>query len=164
MEHEEPISEYVGVTIDAESSAANSVEQPVKKDRYAGIRAHAFKPGHSGNPHGRAKKGPLTESLALIMSKKVPKETLAKMAGNIPIPRKATYADLMAYAMVQQVLKGNVNAMREILNRIEGRNTHHVNLTTTDKLDELRQALLAGPVEPGTRHPPQDDDEDEDDD
>ena len=105
-----------------------------------------WKPGESGNRSGRPKRGPISDAFARMLDQQVPKAMLeaSKLKGNKALPKKPTFADLMAFSMFNQVLKGNVAAVKEILNRTEGKTPQHVNLSSTDKLDELIAAMDAG--------------------
>jgi hypothetical protein len=70
---------------------------------------HAFKPGKSGNPAGRPKRTKLSEAL------------LAKMAELAPGQAEETIAERVAQALIDEALKGNVQAIREIGDRCEGK-------------------------------------------
>jgi hypothetical protein len=64
--------------------------------------ATRFKPGESGNPKGRPKKKPLTEQLEKQLDD----------------PKQAAAA---AKAMIGKAKKGDVNAFREVADRVEGK-------------------------------------------
>lgn len=123
-----------------------------------------FPKGRSGNPSGRPK-GVLTAPLSKLVGKRVPEELLAKMSPGAQalLGKRPTVAQLIAWMHIQSALTGDSANIRELYNRLEGRNPVKVNVSTTDKLDELRAALLAGPMEPGTSHPPQEGDTGDDD-
>ncbi len=68
-----------------------------------------FKPGETGNPAGRPKRTKLTEALT------------AKMAEIAPGAVEETVAERIAQALIDEALKGNVQAIREIGDRTEGK-------------------------------------------
>jgi hypothetical protein len=68
-----------------------------------------FKPGETGNPAGRPKRTKLTEALT------------AKMAEIAPEAVEETIAERVAQALIDEALKGNVQAIREIGDRTEGK-------------------------------------------
>ena len=70
-----------------------------------------WKPGQSGNPKGRPKKD---ESIADLL-----KELVNALCPTDPEGR--SYAELIARSLVHQGLKGNLGAIKEILNRLVGR-------------------------------------------
>lgn len=135
---------------------------PAKRTGRENLRP-PWKPGESGNPKGKPKRGPISSAFSRMLEQPVPKTMLeaSKLKGNKALPKKPTFADLMAFAMFNQVLKGNVAAVKEILNRTEGRTPAHMNLTTTDRLDEFLAALNAPGVDP-IPDPPEEEDFDDD--
>ncbi len=68
-----------------------------------------FQPGESGNPAGRPKLTKLTEALT------------AKIAEIAPGANEETIAEQIAQALINEALDGNVQAIREIADRTEGR-------------------------------------------
>lgn len=130
---------------DAGNTAPISVERPAQQ---RGLTP--WKPGQSGNPKGRPKRGPISDSIARMLELQVPKEMLdkANLKKSKALPKKATFADLIVFAMVQQALKGNVGAFKEMLNRSEGKTPQHLTLSSTDKLDQLMDAITAGGLPP----------------
>lgn len=144
--------------------AEGEVISPPRRGGIENLRP--FRPGHTGNPKGRPKKGPLTTAITKQLGKRVPEEIYAKLSlgAQVVLGKRPTVAQLVAWMHLQQCMKGDAAALRELYNRVEGRNPAIVNLQTTDKLGELQAALMAGPMEPGTSHPPQTDDDDLEDD
>ncbi len=67
-----------------------------------------WKPGQSGNPKGRPRKDACITSLV--------KELLEQDAG-----KGKTHAQLIAMAILKESAKGNISAIRELLDRIEGK-------------------------------------------
>ena len=68
-----------------------------------------FQPGESGNPNGRPKRTKLTEALT------------AQLAEMAPAAPEKTIAETIAKALIDEALKGNVQAIREIGDRTEGK-------------------------------------------
>ena len=69
---------------------------------------HRFKPGQSGNPGGRPKTKLLTQAYRELLEQVDPKE-------------RKTLAEILARKAVQQALKGNLAALKEITDRTEGK-------------------------------------------
>jgi hypothetical protein len=69
---------------------------------------HRFKPGQSGNPGGRPKSKLLTQAYRELLEQVDPKE-------------RKTLAEILARKAVQQALKGNLAALKEITDRTEGK-------------------------------------------
>ena len=72
------------------------------------LQTHAFKPGESGNPAGRPRKL-MTEAYRRALERKI--------AGD---PQGRSYADAVAEKMISLGLKGDVRAVAEVSNRIDG--------------------------------------------
>jgi hypothetical protein len=68
-----------------------------------------FKPGASGNPHGRPRLTVLSEALR------------AELAEQMPGASERTVAEALAAALVAAALNGDVAAAREIADRTEGK-------------------------------------------
>jgi hypothetical protein len=75
-----------------------------------------FPKGQSGNPQGRPKLTKLTEAL---------REQLAEIAPNAP---ERTVAEVIARALIREAVSGNVQAIREIADRTEGKPMQKVDL------------------------------------
>ena len=69
-------------------------------------------------------KGPITTALAKMLDERVPND-----------PRRRTYAEVIADVLVRKAVKGDLQAIKEIADRVEG------------KVSEARHKELAGPVE-----------------
>jgi hypothetical protein len=65
--------------------------------------------GVSGNPGGRPKKKPITEELERLLAEKAPHA------------KGQTWAARIAEALLHQARKGDVRAVTELANRIEGK-------------------------------------------
>ena len=85
----------------AENTAA--ISESSKNPPPANIAAHCFKPGQSGNPSGRPAK-PLTERLIARIAKEDGVEAAA-----------------MVEAILKKAKKGDINAWREVADRVEGK-------------------------------------------
>ena len=68
-----------------------------------------WKPGESGNPGGRPKTKPLTEELQRLLEQAAPKG------------KGRTWAAVIAEALLTKACKGDVRAIAELANRVEGR-------------------------------------------
>lgn len=68
-----------------------------------------WKPGQSGNPKGRPKKGNIIDVLRELVDSECSTD-----------PERRTYAELLVRSLVVQGLKGNLRATKEVLNRLVG--------------------------------------------
>lgn len=68
-----------------------------------------WKPGVSGNPGGRPKTKPITSELVRLLQEKAPKG------------RGQTWATAIAQALLGKARKGDVRAIAELANRVEGK-------------------------------------------
>jgi hypothetical protein len=103
--------------------------------------AHNLKPwpkGVSGNPGGRPKKKLVTDELERLLEAEAPE------AGG------RTWATVIAEALLHQARKGDVRAITELINRIEGKPLQPVELgmdsdleILAEKLEEARKRVLA---------------------
>lgn len=84
-----------------------------------------FKPGQSGNPKGRPRKRPLSDLLA---------EKLVETADGADAP----WDDRLVMALLTTAVGGDVAALKEVFNRLEGkvpdRVTHGEDATPTRKI------------------------------
>ncbi len=107
---------------------------PTKKQLEA-IKPHQFRPGQSGNPGGRPRKGKFAEILISMADELVPDD-----------PKRRTWKRFLADQIFLQAAKGNVQAFAEIVNRVEGKAVQRVdserNLLENDPKEKLR-ALIA---------------------
>lgn len=90
---------------------------------------HAFKPGQSGNPAGRPKSAILSDAY---------RRKLAEVDESDP--DKRTYAEVIADQMILKAKEGDVSAIREIADRVEGKARQTVTLTF-DERERLEQAI-----------------------
>lgn len=82
-----------------------------------GVTGKGFLPGRSGNPSGRPKKKPLTDALAKLAERKVPKDATGILA---PL-RGQRWADVMAAGLATSAADGDASAFREAADRLEGK-------------------------------------------
>lgn len=80
---------------------------PFSKAHKVGIGTR-FMPGHSGNPGGRPKKKPITEAYERRL-------------------KDPAIADAIAASMITAAQMGNVNAVKEMTDRVEGKVQERVN-------------------------------------
>jgi hypothetical protein len=78
--------------------------------------------GQSGNPSGRPKRLPISDALRDLLDRRLnDDETAAK-----PRKRRMTVAEKMADQLARRALHGDVEALREIANRVEGKPTQRI--------------------------------------
>ncbi len=75
-----------------------------------------FKPGQSGNPSGRPKLTRLTDAL---------RQQLAETMPNAP---ERTVAEVIARVLIKEAISGNVQAIRELADRTEGKPKQSIDL------------------------------------
>jgi Family of unknown function (DUF5681) len=81
-----------------------------------------FQPGASGNPNGRPRHDRLTLALR------------DKLAEELPGATEQTVAEAIAGALITEALSGNVQAIREIADRTEGKPTQpHIAVDLSDE-------------------------------
>lgn len=91
-----------------------------------------FKPGQSGNPAGRHRSKPITDAI---------KERLARISPGDP----RTDAQRLADVLVDGALGGDIQFIKELLNRVEGKVAEIILTDATpeqeglDALDKLRE-------------------------
>jgi hypothetical protein len=78
-----------------------------------------WKPGQSGNPGGRPKRRPITERYAKVAE--VPVEEKIRKA--LKLPEGSTLADAAVKSAYQGAIEGDLDALKEIREGIEGRNS-----------------------------------------
>lgn len=91
--------------------------------------AGQFGPGESGNPGGRAKKI-LTQALRLELAKPFPGDEQGR-----------TYGQVIAAKLVAAAAAGDLQAAREVADRVEGKAAQSVELSDT------RVPVIVGPEE-----------------
>ncbi len=88
-----------------------------------------FKPGQSGNPKGRPKSITLSEAYRKMLA------TVDETD-----PEKRTRAEVLAEQMYAKAKTGDVSALREIADRVEGKPRQTLALTL-EKREQLEQAI-----------------------
>ena len=96
-----------------------------------------WKPGESGNPSGRPKRRPITDSYIEMARQKMPPE-LCKQLG---MKSGSTYAQAVARAQFIKAMKGEAKNASEIREAIEGNATQRANHEMVDKPLTLEQLL-----------------------
>jgi len=87
-----------------------------RERQLAGLRPR-WKPGQSGNPAGRPKKQICITTLTAEYLLTIPES----LPDGIPNTKKKTWAQLTAEKLVHQAVGGDTPAMRELLDRIDGK-------------------------------------------
>ncbi len=77
------------------------------RERTANLKP--WKPGQSGNPGGRPKRDAITAALRDQLQSKMPGRD------------ERTVAEAIAFVLVKRALRGDVRAIREIMDRTEGK-------------------------------------------
>jgi predicted acylesterase/phospholipase RssA len=95
--------------------------------RLANLRP--FQPGQSGNPKGRPKSITLSEAYRKMLA-----------AVDETDPEKRTHAEVLAEQMYAKAKTGDVSALKEIADRVEGKARQTVALTL-EKREQLEQAI-----------------------
>lgn len=123
----------------------------MKQPKTDQIEAYKWKPGQSGNPGGRPKKNPITDYLRQQLEDKIPQSMMDAMKEG---PRavfteiygpEPTFGQMIAFKLVQTSAKGDMFAMRELLDRVEGKvvQKSEVDLTIDDSLAQrLKEARM----------------------
>jgi hypothetical protein len=97
--------------------------------------------GVSGNPGGRPKKKPITDELERLLA-----EEASTRDGQ-------TWATVIAEALLQQASRGDVRAISELANRVEGKSVQAIDLNTgggegiAERLERARKRKLEGMTE-----------------
>jgi len=88
--------------------------------------------GVSGNPGGRPKKKPLTEEIERLLEQEAPKG------------KGRTWAAVIAQALLTKACKGDVRAIAELANRVEGKpfQSVKVDVETGRRLTEMSDEEL----------------------
>jgi hypothetical protein len=123
-------SRKVGADKQRGNSAKKAKNRPTGKPFGKG-NPHAFKPGQSGNPAGRPKSRTLSEAYRAWLSQPSEKD-----------PAR-TNADALAEVVGRAALKGDLFAVREITDRVEGRPRQAIDLSIDEKKRELVNNAIA---------------------
>jgi hypothetical protein len=102
-------------------------KQTAENKRLANLKP--FKPGQSGNPNGRPKSITLSEAYRKMLA-----------TVDDTDPEKRTRAEVLAEQMYVKAKAGDVPALREIADRVEGKPRQTLALTV-EKREQLEQAI-----------------------
>lgn len=97
--------------------------------RFTKGNSHAFQPGQSGNPKGRPKAITLSEAYRRELAKLDPNDSEGR-----------TFAEVLAEQTILKAKGGDVAALREIADRVEGKAKQTVTLTM-DQRDKFERAV-----------------------
>ena len=92
--------------------------------------------GVSGNPGGRPRKQPITEELQRLLGEVAPNS------------QGQTWATLIAEALLQQASRGDVRAISELVNRVEGKPVQGIDLNSrgweslAERLERARKCTI----------------------
>jgi hypothetical protein len=99
------------------------------RGRFEGDNPHAFKKGQSGNPAGRPKSITLSEAYRRELAKVDPDD-----------PERRTHAEVLAGRMVARAKTGDVQALKELADRVEGKPRQTVALIS-DRREQIERAI-----------------------
>jgi hypothetical protein len=111
------------------------VQRVDKQPQYneGGITGKGWKPGESGNPNGRPKKGEAWADVAneLLNSKEI--DITMKMADGkvkrLSLESDKSFRHAVIVGMIKEAMKGNVQAARELADRTEGKSKERREVT-----------------------------------
>ena len=116
-------------------SDTENPELQEKNRQGPGSESTWFRPGQSGNPNGRPKKADTFSDIArtLLSAKEIHIEYSYPKAGKLinsklNITSDNTINHSLVAALVKEGMDGNVNAIKELIDRTEGRALQMVNL------------------------------------
>jgi hypothetical protein len=118
------------------NNAKKATSRPTGKP-FAKGNPYAFKPGQSGNPAGRPKSRTLSEAYRALLSQPLPDD-----------PTR-TLADVVAAAMVQNAIAGDVAAAKELADRTEGKARQSIALSVDDRMKSVIESGVAQLVATG---------------
>ena len=107
-----------------------------KKGRFLPGHSFGFKPGQSGNVKGRR------DALADILRRRLPEVRDSKDG--------RSNAELIADALLEEAIYGNIQAAREIFNRVEGRPKQAVDITVKKSETEMYEGMISDLIEHAT--------------
>lgn len=86
-----------------------------------------WKPGQSGNPNGRPKKNPVSDYLKEQLEAPIPQSMMDAMKESARLVfceiygESPTFGQMIAFKTIQTAAKGDVFALKELLDRVEGK-------------------------------------------
>jgi len=102
-----------------------SADKQSSYNRIDNLKGKGWKPGQSGNPNGRPKKGEAWADVAneLLNSKEI--DITMKMADGkvkrLSLESDKSFRHAVIVGMIKEAMKGNVQAARELADRTEGK-------------------------------------------
>lgn len=103
------------VDLQRKNSGKTSSSGRASDGTFAPGNRHGFQPGQSGNPAGRPKSALVSAALRAQLQEPAPDAAI-------------TLAEKVAATLLQQCLKGNVKAIKEVMDRTEGKARQPVEL------------------------------------
>lgn len=98
---------------------------------------YQFKPGESGNPGGRPKTRPVTDYVREQLERQIPTVMRVKLPAVFAqlYGESATFGQMLAFQMIAQAATGERRAMKEVLDRVEGKVTQQL---ASDEIDSIQ--------------------------
>ena len=115
-------------------SESTDLQRTNKGSRARGLaNLKPFKKGQSGNPAGRPKSAILSDAYRRKLAEVDPKD-----------PQQRTFAEVLAEKMILKARAGDVHALREIADRVEGKakQTLNVSFERRERLETQIQRIL----------------------
>jgi hypothetical protein len=109
------------------------VDKQSSYNRIDNLKGKGWKPGESGNPNGRPKKGEAWADVAneLLNSKEI--DITMKMADGkvkrLSLESDKSFRHAVIVGMIKEAMKGNVQAARELADRTEGKSKERREVT-----------------------------------
>ena len=106
------------------------------KNRKSLANLRPAKKGEVRNPQGINRKRPFSDRYFAIAEEVMPeklRKAFNKEAGSEILKPGATWGDADAYGQFLQAAKGNVNAAREVADRVEGKPPQRLEITGPEK-------------------------------
>ena len=106
-----------------------------------------WKPGESGNPAGRPRKRPLSDSHEELLRSIAPPEIRnALNQRGARLDKTATWSDCISYSLGRKAIAGDVTAAKELRESVEGKSTQRIELAHLGERQELL-VVYAEPLE-----------------
>jgi hypothetical protein len=109
-----------------------------------------WRPGESGNPEGKNIRRPFTDRYHMMSQAAAPPELIRKVNAQFKTPILAegsSWAALTtARLYLQIVMKGDVNALREIVDRVEGKAPNRLDLMGMERQEITIRVVEDSPV------------------
>lgn len=99
----------------------------MKQPKTDQLEPYKWKPGESGNPGGRPKRLKVTDFVSDQLDGPIPESMLSAMKEGTRAVffdvygPKPTFGQMIAFKLVQMSAKGDMFAIRELLDRVEGK-------------------------------------------